>query len=163
MFRALFLAGEHSDPDTIRYCQAALKPYGASVQDPVDHWWQTELGYPGIGNALGLGRRPLRPGACTGPAPGFDVDILSDLGEPVPRGELGNLVIRTPLPPGTLSTLYENDEGFLDTYLKRFPGYYETEVTACRDGAGYIRLLGRSDENFNTARTLLSTGSLEGV
>jgi propionyl-CoA synthetase len=72
-------------------------------------------------------------------------------------------VIRTPLPPGTLSTLYENDEGFLDTYLKRFPGYYETEVTACRDGAGYIRLLGRSDENFNTARTLLSTGSLEGV
>jgi propionyl-CoA synthetase len=162
-FRALFLAGEHSDPDTIRYCQTALEPYGATVQDPVDHWWQTELGYPGIGNALGLGRMPLRPGACTGPAPGFDVDILSDVGDPVPQGELGNLVIRTPLPPGTLTTLYENDEGFVDTYLKRFPGYYDTGDTACWDEAGYFRLLGRSGDNFNTAGHLLSAGTLEEV
>jgi propionyl-CoA synthetase len=162
-FRALFLAGEHSDPSTLQYCQAALQQCGAAVRDPIDHWWQTELGHPGIGNALGLGRMPLRPGSCTGPAPGFDVDILSDSGEPVPPGELGNLILKTPLPPGTLLTLYNNDQGFVDTYLKRFPGYYDTEDAASRDEAGYIRLLGRRDQNFNTAGHLLSTGALEEV
>lgn len=162
-FRALFLAGEHSDPDTLHYCQKALSKYGGSVADPVDHWWQTELGHPGVGNAIGLGRMPLRPGACTAPAPGFEVRIVDDQGIDVPTGELGTMIIKTPLPPGTLTTLYNNDQGYIDTYLKRYPGYYDTGDAACMDEAGYIRLLGRSDDLINTAGHRLSTGALEEI
>lgn len=160
-FRALFLAGEHSDPATLEYCKAALKDYG--IQDPIDHWWQTELGHPGVGNSIGLGRMPMKPGACTAPAVGFDVRVVDETGSELPRGELGRMVIKTPLPPGTLPTLYNNDRGFIDSYMKRFEGFYDTGDAAFIDKDGYIFVMGRTDDLINTAGHRLSTGALEEI
>ena len=160
---ALYLAGEHSDPDTLQFCQTALRGYG-DVQYPIDHWWQTELGHPGVGNALGLGRMPLRPGGCTAPAPGYDISIVDEeTGLEVPQGELGDMVIRTPLPPGTLATLYNNDQGYVDSYLTKYPGFYDTGDAAYVDEDGYIHIMGRTDDLINVAGHRLSTGGLEEV
>jgi propionyl-CoA synthetase len=158
---AVFLAGEHSDPDTLHYCEMALSKYNDDVKAAIDHWWQTELGHPGVGNAIGLGRIPVRPGACAAPAPGFDIRVLDDNGRESPRGELGNMVIRTPLPPGTLQTLYKNDERYVQEYLTKYPGFYDTGDAALMDEDGYVHILGRTDDLINTAGHRLSTGTIE--
>ena len=161
--QTLFLAGEHSDPDTLHFCQHALRNYG-TVQEPIDHWWQTELGGPAMGNAVGLGRIPARYGACTGPAPGYNVHILNDAGQEVttPR-ELGSLALKLPLPPGTFQTLYNNEERFVKSYMTKFPGYYDTSDAAFFDEDGYIHIVGRVDDVINTAGHRLSTGAMEEI
>jgi len=141
----------------------ALMKYG-DVKDPIDHWWQTELGHPGVGNALGLGRMPLRPGGCTGPAPGFDLRVVDDDGVEVPKGELGHMVFKLPLPPGTLTTLYGNDDGYASSYLERFPGYYDAgDAAFVHDKTDYVYVMGRTDDLINTAGHRLSTGQMEEI
>jgi len=158
--RALFLAGERSDPDTLRWCENALSQYGTPV---IDHWWQTELGWPGLGNAIGLGRIPVRHGACAGPVPGYDICAFDDEGNQLPRGKLGGLAIKLPLPPGALPTLYNNDERFVQAYLTQFPGYYDTGDAGFIDDDGYVSVMGRTDDIINTAGHRLSTGGMEEI
>eukprot|EP00957_Ditylum_brightwellii_P031691 2403485-Ditylum_brightwellii.AAC.1 len=158
--RALFLAGERSDPDTLMYCEKALKQYDTPV---IDHWWQTELGWPGIGNAIGLGRMPVRYGACTASVPGYDLHVFDNDGNELPRGELGNLAIRLPLPPGALPTLYNNDERFVKGYLSKYPGYYDSGDAGFIDEDGYVSVMGRNDDIINTAGHRLSTGGMEEI
>lgn len=160
--QALFLAGEHSDPDTLDYCRKALGKYGA-VADAIDHWWQTELGWPGVGNAIGLGRKTIRPGACTGPVPGHVARVLGEDGHELPPRKLGTMVLNYPLPPGTFSTLYKNDERFVQEYLTKFPGYYDSADAAFMDEDGYIHIVGRVDDIIITAGHRLSTGALEEI
>lgn len=160
--KGLFLAGEHSDPATLHYCKKILAKYG-DVVDPVDHWWMTELGWPGVGNALGLGRMPLRYGACTAPVPGYDISVVNESGDKVSPGELGDMVIKTPLPPGTLTTLYNNEDGYVQSYLSRYPGFFDTGDAALIDEDGYIHVMGRTDDIINTAGHRLSTGGLEEI
>jgi propionyl-CoA synthetase len=155
--------GEHSDPDTLNYCKETLAKYGSPVNEAIDHWWQTELGHPAVGNAIGLGRRKMRPGACSGPAPGFDVRIVNDDGVQVPANTLGNMVLKIPMPPGTLPTLYKNDQAYIDSYLTKYPGFYDTGDAAFVDDDGYIRVMGRTDDLIITAGHRLSTGGLEEV
>ena len=116
-----------------------------------------------MGNAVGLGRIPVVPGACTGAVPGHQVKILDDHGNELPQGQLGNMVLKAPLPPGTLSTLFKNDERFIQSYMKKFPGYYDTADAAFIDKDGYIHILGRVDDIINTAGHRLSTGALEEI
>lgn len=156
---SLFLAGEHSDPETIHWCERAL-PH---IPPPVDHWWQTELGWPAVGNAVGLGRVPARYGSCSMPVPGFSVAIFGETGKPAPSQTLGNMAIKTPLPPGTLTTLYNQDERFAQGYLSRYPGYYETGDSAFLDDDGYLYIMGRTDDVINTSGHRLSTGSMEEI
>ena len=156
----LFLAGEHSDPDTLHWCEHALQEYDIPA---IDHWWQTELGWPGVGNAVGLGRFPIKYGACAAPVPGFAVEILDDDGERLPPNQLGNIVIKLPLPPGSLTTLYRNEQGFFDSYLSRYPGYYNTGDAAFIDEQGYVFIMGRTDDVINTAGHRLSTGAMEEI
>jgi len=158
----VFLAGEHSDPDTLHWLKQALASYG-DVKEGIDHWWQTELGFPGVGNAVGLGRVPLRPGACAFPVPGYQVDVFDDAGQTVPENTLGNMVIKAPLPPGSLTTLYRNDEGFVQEYMTKYPGYYDTKDAAFVDDDGYIHIMGRTDDIINTAGHRLSTGAMEEI
>ena len=158
--KTLFLAGEHCDPDTLHWCEQALHDYKIPA---IDHWWQTELGWPGVGNAVGLGLFPTKYGACAAPVPGYALDILDDDGHPQPPNQLGNMVIKLPLPPGTLSTLYENDERFVDTYFSRYPGYYDTTDAAYIDDDGYVFIMGRTDDVINTAGHRLSTAGMEEI
>jgi propionyl-CoA synthetase len=162
--KTIFLAGEHSDPATLHYCERVLQHYGAPVNQAVDHWWQTELGQPAIGNAVGLGRMPIHYGACSAPVPGFQVDILDEeSGQSVKTkpGQLGDLVLKLPLPPGTLTTLYNNNhERFVRDYLTKFPGYYDTSDAAFLDESGRINIVGRVDDIINTAGHRLSTGAM---
>ena len=159
-FYVSFPPGEHCDPDTLHWCEKALSKHNII---PIDHWWQTELGWPGAGNAVGLGQFPAKYGACAAPVPGYEVVILDHDGNPVPRGTLGDMVIRHPLPPGTMSTLYNNDERYVDEYLTRHPGYYNTTDAAYFDDDGYLHIMGRTDDVINTAGHRLSTGSMEEI
>lgn len=159
-FKTLFVAGEHCDPDTLHWCEEALKEYSIPA---IDHWWQTELGWPGVGNAVGLGRFPTKYGGCAGPVPSFALDILDDDGQSQPRNQLGNMVIKLPLAPGTLSTLFENDQRYVDSYLSRYPGYYDTGDAAYIDDDGYVFIMGRTDDIINTAGHRLSTGAMEEI
>lgn len=156
----LFLAGEHSDPDTLHWCENALEKYNLSA---VDHWWQTELGSPGVGNAVGLGRVPVHYGACALPVVGFDVAIASDEGKILPPNNLGNMLLKLPLPPGSLTTLYNNNERYVKDYLTKYPGYYATGDAAKIDDDGFISILGRNDEVIITAGHRLSTGTMEEI
>jgi propionyl-CoA synthetase len=156
---SLFLAGEHSDPETLHWCERAL-PH---IPPPVDHWWQTELGWPAVGNAVGLGRVPVRYGSCSLPVPGFRVDVFDEQGASVPHNFLGNMVIKLPLPPGTLPTLYKQEERYVRDYLSKFPGYYETGDSAFLDDAGYVYIMSRTDDVINTAGHRLSTGGMEEI
>lgn len=158
--RALFLAGEHSDPDTLHWCERALQEYAIPA---IDHWWQTELGWPGVGNAVGLGHFPTKYGACAAPVPGFALGILDDDGKQQSPNQLGNMVIKLPLPPGALKTLYENDKHYVDSYLSRYPGYYDTGDAAYVDSDGYVFIMGRTDDVINTAGHRLSTGAMEEI
>ena len=155
--RALFLAGERCDPDTLAWAQAQL---GIPV---IDHWWQTETGWPAISNCLGLELLPVKPGSPAKPVPGYDIRVLGEDGHEAPRGQIGNLAIRLPMPPGTLPTLWQNEEGFRRTYLETYPGYYLTGDAGFHDEDEYLYVMGRVDDIINVAGHRLSTGGMEEV
>ena len=156
-FRTLFLAGERSDPDTLEWAESRL---GVPV---VDHWWQTETGWTIGGNYAGLGLLPVKHGSASKPAPGYDVRIVDDNAREVAAGETGAIVIRLPLPPGSLPTLWNNDEGYLSSYLADFPGYYKTGDAGYKDEDGYLYIMSRTDDIINVAGHRLSTGGMEEV
>jgi propionyl-CoA synthetase len=155
--RYLFLAGERADPDTIEWAQNQL---GVPV---IDHWWQTEIGYPAVCNPAGIELVPVKLGSPAVPAPGFDLRILNDEGEELPRGELGAIVIKLPLPPGTLPTLWNAEDRYKSSYLEAFPGYYETGDAGYMDEDGYLYIMARTDDVINVAGHRLSTGQMEEV
>ncbi|WOS62752.1 AMP-binding protein [Sinorhizobium fredii] len=156
-FRALYLAGERADPDTIRWAERAL---GVPV---IDHWWQTETGWPVAGNPLGLGLLPVKYGSPAVPLPGYDVQVLDDAGHPVEAGTLGNVVVKLPLPPGCLPTLWNADDRFRAAYLEEYPGYYKTADAGYLDEDGYVFIMARTDDIINVAGHRLSTGAMEEV
>ncbi len=153
--QALFLAGERADPDTVHWAGTHL---GVPV---VDHWWQTETGWPMVANCLGLGALPIKPGSPTLPVPGFSIDVLDASGHVLPANQQGALVVRLPLPPGCLPTLWRNDAGFDAAYLREHPGYYTTGDGGYLDEDGYVYVMGRIDDVINVAGHRLSTGELE--
>lgn len=155
--RTLFLAGERADPDTIRWAEEQL-------QVPViDNWWQTETGYPIAANPIGIEHMPVKLGSPTVAMPGYDVQILDEAGQPLPRGELGAIAITLPLPPGTLPGLWGAEAYFHEKYLATFPGYYETGDAGYMDEDGYIYIMSRTDDVINVAGHRLSTGGMEEV
>ena len=155
--RTLFLAGERLDPDTYHWASDRL---GIPI---VDHWWQTESGWPIAANLRGLQPMPIKPGSPSVPVPGYDIRILDAEGVEVPAGQDGSIVIRLPLPPGTLPTLWGDDERFVDSYLRAFPGYYTTGDGGYIDEDGYVFVMGRTDDVINVAGHRLSTGSMEAI
>ena len=155
--RALYLAGERADPDTIEWAQNVM---GVPVYD---HWWQTEIGYPAVCNPAGIEPMPVKIGSQSVALPGFDIQILTDEGEPMAAGELGAIAIKLPLPPGTLPTLWNAEERFLKSYLNTFPGYYETGDAGMIDEDGYLYIMARTDDVINVAGHRLSTGAMEEV
>jgi propionyl-CoA synthetase len=156
--RALFLAGERLDPDTYHWASDLL-------QVPVvDHWWQTETGWPVAANCLGLEALAVKPGSPTRPVPGFQVEVLDpETHEPVPSGTEGAIAIRLPLPPGCLTTLWNADDRFVASYLTRFPGHYTTGDGGYFDDDGYLYVMGRIDDVINVAGHRLSTGEMEEI
>ena len=156
-FRALFLAGERADPETIRWAQHHLHV------PVIDHWWQTETGWAIAANPLGLEELPVKPGSPSVPMPGYDLCILDEDGERVPQGMLGSVAIRLPLPPGALPTLWNAPERFQKAYLSRYPGYYETGDAGLVDEDGYLYVMARTDDVINVAGHRLSTGAMEEV
>ncbi|MCO4847267.1 MAG: propionyl-CoA synthetase [Yoonia sp.] len=155
--RALYLAGERADPDTIEWAQKIM---GVPVYD---HWWQTETGYTIAGNPAGIEALPVKIGSPTVAMPGYDVQILDDAGHPVAAGELGAIAIKLPLPPGTLPTLWNAEERFKKSYLNTFPGYYETGDAGMIDNDGYLYIMARTNDVINVAGHRLSTGAMEEV
>ena len=155
--RTLFLAGERADPATVEWAETIL---GVPV---VDHWWQTETGWGIVGNPVGLGLLPVKHGSPTVPMPGYDVRIVDEACQPVPDGKMGSIVIKLPLPPGCLPTLWKNDERMFESYLAEFPGYYKTADAGYRDTDGYLYIMGRTDDIINVAGHRLSTGGMEEV
>jgi propionyl-CoA synthetase len=155
--RTLFLAGERADPDTIMWAEEHL---GIPV---IDHWWQTETGWAIAANPVGLGQLPMKRGSATVAMPGFDVRVLDDGGHPVESGKLGNIVVKLPLPPSCLPTLWHADERFAAGYLDEFPGYFKTSDAGYRDEDGYIFVMGRTDDVINVAGHRLATGAMEEV
>jgi propionyl-CoA synthetase len=155
--RTLFLAGERCDPDTVQWAAQKLRV------PVIDHWWQTETGWPVAANCRGLTPMPVKPGSASVPVPGYDVGVLDESGATVPAGQIGNIVIRLPLPPGALTTLWRNDEGYRDGYLKRYPGYYLTGDAGFIDSDGYVWIMSRIDDVINVAGHRLSTGAMEEV
>ena len=156
-FRTLFLAGERCDPDTLMWAEKML---GVPV---IDHWWQTETGWPVGANFAGLGLFPVKPGSCGRAVPGYDVRVLGDDGHEVPAGTTGNIVIKLPLPPGCLSTLWNRDDAYRESYLTAYPGFYTTADAGFKDEDGHISVMGRTDDVINVAGHRLSTGVLEEV
>lgn len=155
--RTLFLAGERTDPATLAWAEQQL---GVPV---IDHWWQTETGWPIACNPVGLGVLPVKPGSCAVQVPGYDVRILSDEGTEVPPGDTGNVAIRLPLPPGCLPTLWNNEPAYEAAYLRAYPGYYLTADAGFKDADGYLSIMSRTDDVINVAGHRLSTGAIEEV
>jgi propionyl-CoA synthetase len=155
--RSLFLAGERADPDTVAWAETIL---GVPV---IDHWWQTETGWSIVGNPVGLGALPIKHGSPTVPMPGYDVRIVDEASKPLPNGTMGSIVIKLPLPPGCLPTLWQQDERMRESYLDEFPGYYKTADAGYRDDDGYVYIMGRTDDIINVAGHRLSTGGMEEV
>jgi propionyl-CoA synthetase len=155
--RTLFLAGERCDPDTVLWAEEKLRV------PVIDHWWQTETGWPVAANCRGLTPMPVKPGSASVPVPGYDVRVLDEAGAAVPAGQIGNIVIRLPLPPGNLPTLWQNDAGYRDSYLGRYPGYYLTGDAGFIDADGYVWIMSRIDDVINVAGHRLSTGAMEEV
>jgi propionyl-CoA synthetase len=156
-FRALFLAGERCDPDTLGWAERKL---GVPV---IDHWWQTESGWPMAANCIGIERLPVVPGSPTRPVPGWDVRVLDNDGGERGPGEIGAIVVRLPMPPGTTPTLWNAEERFRESYLSRFPGFYETADAGYLDENGYLFVMARTDDIINVAGHRLSTGAIEEV
>jgi propionyl-CoA synthetase len=156
-FRALFLAGERADPDTVMWAQNLL---GVPV---IDHWWQTETGWTIAGNPLGLGLLPAKPGAAGVPMPGYDLRIVDEQCKEVPANAMGSIVVKLPLPPSCLPTLWQQDERFKESYLTEFPGHYKTADAGYVDDDGFVYVMGRTDDIINVAGHRLSTGGMEEV
>ncbi len=154
-FRALFLAGERADPPTVAWAEEQL---GVPV---IDHWWQTETGWPIVANCLGLGLQPVKHGSATKPVPGWDVRVVAPDGREQPRGEIGALVMRLPLPPGALPTLWQKDDHYVASYLTDYTGYYHTSDAGYIDEDGYVFIMTRTDDIINVAGHRLSTGAIE--
>jgi propionyl-CoA synthetase len=156
-FKCLYLAGERTDPDTLHWAEDMI---GVPV---IDHWWQTETGWAIVGNCRGIEELPVKEGSPTKAMPGYDVRVVDDDCKEVPRGAEGNIVVKLPLPPGTLTTLWRNDERFVKSYMTKFPGYYETSDGGYIDEDGYVYVMGRMDDVINVAGHRLSTGAMEEI
>ena len=156
-FRTLFLAGERLDPDTLRWAQSKL------VVPVIDHWWQTETGWSICANCIGIEELPIKEGSPTKAVPGMNVQALDDSGTPVRPGEIGALVVKLPLPPGTLPTLWNAEQRFREAYFTQFPGYYQTGDAGFIDEDGYVFVMTRTDDVINVAGHRLSTGAMEEV
>ena len=156
-FRALFLAGERCDPDTLHWAEEKL------AVPVIDHWWQTETGWAIVADPLGLEYLPVKPGSPTVPVPGWDVRILDADGAEVPAGDTGGIMVKLPLPPGSLLTLWEADGRFVESYLDEYPGYYVTSDAGYRDDDGYVYVMSRIDDIINVAGHRLSTGAMEEI
>ena len=156
-FRTLFLAGERADPDTIQWAERLLK------KPVIDHWWQTETGWCIAGNPVGLGQLPIKYGSPTVAMPGYDVRVVDEQSKELPAGAMGSIVIKLPLPPACLPTLWQADDRFRESYLAEFPGYYKTSDAGFKDEDGYLYIMGRTDDIINVAGHRLSTGGMEEV
>ena len=156
-FRTLFLAGERADPDTVKWAEQHVKV------PVIDHWWQTESGWPMAANPAGLGLLPVKYGSPGVPMPGYDIRVLDEQQQEVKPGELGAVCVKLPLPPGSLPTLWNADARFRQSYLTHFPGYYETADAGMIDADGYIYIMARTDDIINVAGHRLSTGAMEEV
>jgi propionyl-CoA synthetase len=156
-FRALFLAGERADPETVRWAEEKLRV------PVVDHWWQTETAWAITANPLGLGLLPVKYGSPGVPMPGYDLRVLSPEGQEMPRGQMGSIALRLPLPPGCLPTLWNAEERFRKSYLTEFPGFYATADAGFMDEDGYVHVMARTDDIINVAGHRLSTGAMEDV
>jgi propionyl-CoA synthetase len=156
-FRTLFLAGERADPPTIEWAEAQLR------KPVIDHWWQTETGWCIAGNPMGLGALPVKHGSPTVPMPGYDVRVVDEQCREVKNGQMGSIVVKLPLPPSCLPTLWEQDARFRESYLAEFPGHYKTADAGYRDADGYLFIMGRTDDIINVAGHRLSTGGMEEV
>ncbi|HET8532564.1 MAG TPA: propionyl-CoA synthetase [Methylomirabilota bacterium] len=156
-FRTLFLAGERCDPDTLIWARERLRV------PVVDHWWQTETGWPMAANCVGLGMLPVKPGSPTKVVPGYDIQVLGDDNREVPAGRIGSIAVKLPMPPGTLPTLWHNDAGYERSYLERHPGFYLTGDAGYKDEDDYIYIMSRVDDIINVAGHRLSTGAMEEV
>ncbi|WP_319526319.1 propionyl-CoA synthetase [uncultured Desulfosarcina sp.] len=156
-FKALFLAGERLDPNTLHWAENALKV------PVVDHWWQTETGWAICANCLGLHDFTVKEGSPTKPAPGWNLQVVDTNNQQVAAGEIGALVVKLPLPPGTLPTLWQNDDRYVESYLEEFPGYYKTADAGFIDAEGYAFVMSRTDDIINVAGHRLSTGAMEEV
>jgi propionyl-CoA synthetase len=160
-FRALFLAGERADPPTIAWAEEHLRV------PVIDHWWQTETGWPIGANCLGIEQLPVKHGSCTRAVPGWDVRVLdaetAGIADELPAGEIGAIAVKLPLPPGALLTLWQADDRFVDSYMKAFPGFYQTADAGFIDADGYIYVMTRTDDIINVAAHRLSTGEIEEV
>jgi propionyl-CoA synthetase len=155
--KALFLAGERSDPETLRWAEEKL---GVPA---IDHWWQTETGWVVAGNPLGVHLFPVKYGSATRPMPGWDVQVLDSDQNVLPRGKIGALCVKLPLPPGALPTLWNADSRFQTSYLHSYPGYYESGDAGYIDEDGYVHVMSRTDDIINVAGHRLSTGGMEEV
>jgi propionyl-CoA synthetase len=156
-FRTLFLAGERCDPDTLHWAEEHLRV------PVIDHWWQTETGWPIAANCVGLGQLPVKPGSPTKAVPGYDVRVLDEANNELPAGQIGSIAIRLPMPPGCLPTLWNNDAGYETSYLARHPGHYLTGDAGYEDEDGYLYIMSRVDDIINVAGHRLSTGAMEEV
>jgi propionyl-CoA synthetase len=154
---SLFLAGERCDPDTLQWANDKL---GVPV---IDHWWQTETGWSICANCIGIEALPIVPGSPTLPVPGYDLKVLNADGEACPSGQIGALVVKLPLPPGTFPTLWNAPERYTESYFSTFPGYYETGDAGYVDENGYVFVMARTDDVINVAGHRLSTGAMEEV
>jgi propionyl-CoA synthetase len=155
--RALFLAGERSDPATLNWAQAQL---GVPV---IDHWWQTETGWAIAANCLGIEALPIKAGSPTRAVPGWDVRVVDEAGRELPKGESGALVAKLPLPPGAAPTLWNAEQRYFEAYLREFPGYYKTADAGYLDADSYVYVMARTDDIINVAGHRLSTGAMEEV
>jgi propionyl-CoA synthetase len=156
-FEVLYLAGERTDPDTLHWAEEKL---GVPV---IDHWWQTETGWAIASNCMGLHQFPVKAGSPTKCVPGWNVQVLDETGHPQETGTIGEIVVKLPLPPGTLPTLWNADERYLNSYLNEFPGYYKTSDAGIIDEEGYLSIMARTDDIINVAGHRLSTGGMEEV
>jgi propionyl-CoA synthetase len=156
-FRTLFLAGERADPPTVEWAEQVLK------KPVIDHWWQTETGWCIAGNPVGLGTLPVKYGSACVPMPGYDVQVVDEAAKPIKAGTVGSIVIKLPLPPGSLPTLWEQDARMRESYLNEFPGFYKTADAGYIDDDGYVWVMGRTDDIINVAGHRLSTGGMEEV
>jgi len=156
-FRTLFLAGERCDPDTLHWAEEHLRV------PVIDHWWQTETGWPIAANCVGLGQLPVKPGSPTKAVPGYDVRVLDEGNKELPAGKIGSIAIRLPMPPGCLPTLWNNDAGYEKSYLLQHPGHYLTGDAGYKDEDGYLYIMSRVDDIINVAGHRLSTGAMEEV
>jgi len=156
-FRTLFLAGERADPDTLKWAERMLKV------PVIDHWWQTETGWCIAGNPVGLGQLPVKYGSACVPMPGYTIDIVDERCEKLPANKIGSIVVKLPLPPSCLPTLWQQDDRFTESYLSEFPGYYKTADAGYLDEDGYVYVMCRTDDIINVAGHRLSTGGMEEV